>query len=84
MHFFGQTVHGLHQILKGTQDAITVSIHYDDYGHGCSCVGACVKEEKNWGNGHMGSTLTKIAGTHLLHEAVGTVLHLTLGTDLGH
>ena len=32
----------------------------------------------------MGPTLTKVTGAHLLHEAVGAVLHLTLGADLGH
>lgn len=51
---------------------------------GVCCVCVCVKEERNCGSGHVGFTLTEVAGTHLLHEAVGTVLHLTLGTDLGH
>lgn len=36
------------------------------------------------GSGHVGSTLTEVAGTHLLHESVSAVLHLTLGADLGH
>lgn len=36
------------------------------------------------GSGYVVSTLTEVAGTHLLHEAISAVLHLTLGTDLGH
>lgn len=86
MHFSGEKVHGYHQILKGDHETIMVRVDSDGCGHVYSCV--CVSRKKGWGwhegSGCVGSTLTKITGAHLLHEAVGTVLHLTLSADLGH
>lgn len=70
-HFSGERLH--------------VGVYGDGSGHGYSCV--CAKAEGlGWdrGSGCLGSILTEVTGAHLLHEAVGTVLHLALGADLGH
>lgn len=48
------------------------------------CSHVCVTEKGLGRGGCVGPTLTKVTGAHLLHEAVGAVLHLTLGADLGH
>lgn len=55
------------------------------FGFTVTDVGTCAcGKEAGGGSGQVDAILTKVAGAHLLHEAICTVLHLTLGAGLGH